>query len=1314
MARTFIRLIMLLLCCLPGSLLGQYTYFTNTQQIQIPDIGAATPYPSLITVSGQPPYLTNLSVNFESVYHDNGLGDIDILLEAPDGQKVIIFSDALEGQGIFVLLNSVRFASDIYRPFSYLEVVNGQVLFQPTNFAPNPDTFPFPGPGEINQPVPSFHGLDGINPNGVWKLWVVGDNANTFKGYIGYDNPFAQTGWGLGIEASNTKPCARPDLPTLDLIEDTYVQASWVRYDNQSASDLYYGLDTIPPPQANTIPTLENVGNNTKFQINNLAPNRQHLLWVRGKCGNGQTSDWVGPLKFRTNIYPCQQVIPTTMCETVQLSTLPSFNYWKPASCAQYVEDESPKRILQFTAPVTGTYTLQSYAIYPGHIAYKASSSLCDTSGWTCLTDFFPNYYMSINLVADTTYWFFIDGGVTLKFDLCPPLLDLTNPHIKPISVTPTKGSFRWIDEEDEPLGITGQWDLYFARQSDPPPSFETTPTISDLKRDTFGNFKLNQALQASQSYNLFMRQRCSDTWGCWSKPMPFFTPPVIAVATNVRLDSTISYPGTFNAAATMHWETLPDSFASHWKASWNVKPYLENTADYMIVSSGTPVDYHINDLHTSTTYDLWLRAVHPIPTPYDYWEQDGQGPFSFTTGGPLLAVQIDPIFCNQLIAVPAATNFNVFSPPSSCGDTIQTNKDESVWVFKSTQSGPVAIRPRGANGAPGSKISVHYKKKSAGYGISGWTLIDCWEMGQVQPVLYFNTEKDSTYYLLFDTYAETPFSYNFEIEQCDVPCKNTTNFKVIHSDANSVTISWEHPDPTAVFDIECTFASQGVDYPDWVNPKVKGSQERVLTLTGLEQDAVYDIFLRTHCGNGASTTTLKIEDVPTGSDHPFVFKAYLFDCVPAAPRPFGVPGLEYRYEALPFTVTESGNYKILSFLTSWPGNFLAVYEDSYNENDPYENLIAHSDTNLVAIGIKDGTLALKSGTQYYLRVFDVAPVASGNESVSFYKYVIRGPGFAQMKAPVFNARLARPHGKIWEADGTIFSQLYTCADTTGWIHFFAGQPAQRKDHYLLFSVKSYDALNNYYYFLPYGRTGGAGGATLIQNPPALYATNTSGWYVMNRFWDLPITIDQEPQEPVLLRYYYTEQDFQALRDAVIAAGGIPPDTHEQLYFYKINDFFDQYNPDPAQGHANVPKAIASNADGYWEYANGPVASDTTWRYDTFKNGHVAEMVVRHFSGGGGGIGTNLKGATIISVPTAVSQLQLKIYPNPSADWLHIEGLETYGKAHIAVRSLLGNLLLEQHLNAGEAIHIQALTPGIYWLTIKTEQGVGVWKIVKN
>jgi hypothetical protein len=44
------------------------------------------------------------------------------------------------------------------------------------------------------------------------------------------------------------------------------------------------------------------------------------------------------------------------------------------------------------------------------------------------------------------------------------------------------------------------------------------------------------------------------------------------------------------------------------------------------------------------------------------------------------------------------------------------------------------------------------------------------------------------------------------------------------------------------------------------------------------------------------------------------------------------------------------------------------------------------------------------------------------------------------------------------------------------------------------------------------------------------------------------------------------------------------------------------YDPNPANGHAGVLPAPSYDADGFWQYANGPVATDSTWRLPNYRH----------------------------------------------------------------------------------------------------------------
>src|SRR5258705_6903283 len=68
-----------------------WSRFVNLSPITIPTLGAATPYPSEISVSGTVGVVTNVIVTLSKFNHQKTL-DVNMLLVAPTGQKALIFS----------------------------------------------------------------------------------------------------------------------------------------------------------------------------------------------------------------------------------------------------------------------------------------------------------------------------------------------------------------------------------------------------------------------------------------------------------------------------------------------------------------------------------------------------------------------------------------------------------------------------------------------------------------------------------------------------------------------------------------------------------------------------------------------------------------------------------------------------------------------------------------------------------------------------------------------------------------------------------------------------------------------------------------------------------------------------------------------------------------------------------------------------------------------------------------------------------------------------------------------------------------------
>ncbi len=122
-------------------------------------------------------------------------------------------------------------------------------------------------------------------------------------------------------------------------------------------------------------------------------------------------------------------------------------------------------------------------------------------------------------------------------------------------------------------------------------------------------------------------------------------------------------------------------------------------------------------------------------------------------------------------------------------------------------------------------------------------------------------------------------------------------------------------------------------------------------------------------------------------------------------------------------------------------------------------------------------------------------------------------------------------------------------------------------------------------------------------------------WHVMDRFWDVDLTTAQQPTSGAVgVRFYYRNEDFQAVKTATNAAGGTVA-AHTDIEFFKF-DSGAIVNLDANSGH------IGSTAANYIPYIapsysilNPCILAS---KPDT-NNDYYAEFSVTSFSGGGGG-----------------------------------------------------------------------------------------------
>ena len=81
------------------------------------------------------------------------------------------------------------------------------------------------------------------------------------------------------------------------------------------------------------------------------------------------------------------------------------------------------------------------------------------------------------------------------------------------------------------------------------------------------------------------------------------------------------------------------------------------------------------------------------------------------------------------------------------------------------------------------------------------------------------------------------------------------------------------------------------------------------------------------------------------------------------------------------------------------------------------------------------------------------------------------------------------------------------------------------------------------------------------------------------------------------------------------------------------------------------------------------------------------------------------------SVLNPAIAVAINVYPNPSKDWIKIDGLTEL--SNIQIFDITGKLILSQEYQADDRIDISNLTVGMYILNIRNSEGVSSKKIIK-
>ena len=178
--------------------------FFNCARISIPTQGKAAPYPSVISVRGFNGLLDEIEVNVVGLTHTYPQ-DVQALLVAPYNTNALMLM-AHAGTGTSVTNLFLTFTDKAADPVPGTNVLGSQP-YRPADYS---TAKALPAPAPPRPYATNLSSLNGLNPNGDWKLYVL-DDSPPDVGNISF-------GWSLSIR---TRPVLNVLWPVLEGYENT-------------------------------------------------------------------------------------------------------------------------------------------------------------------------------------------------------------------------------------------------------------------------------------------------------------------------------------------------------------------------------------------------------------------------------------------------------------------------------------------------------------------------------------------------------------------------------------------------------------------------------------------------------------------------------------------------------------------------------------------------------------------------------------------------------------------------------------------------------------------------------------------------------------------------------------------------------------------------------------------------------------------------------------------------------------------------------------------------------------------------------------
>ena len=1041
--------------------------------------------------------------------------------------------------------------------------------------------------------------------------------------------------------SSSGQVCPPPSLPIIEEQLDQGIIISWEPGGSETIWDVDFGLSPFTPSEFGPF-GMQGVSDNSALSIlYYFGPNETHDLYVRADCtiepDYPEYSEWVGPLTFTTFTDACQFPVVHMECQVEKLRSGFGAEHY-PVSCTGM--EEGDNWLLEYTPSLTQEYFMHSDAFINSLMIRE--KDVCHELNWQCRLDgLMGNTHSLGTLEMNTTYQLLIrsendpqvvigrcESAVFEEYNLDTIDLDLTTLDFKfSLDGSPIEGLFDVFVVEEE---LT-------APLANSLPTFASFSVINGLISIS------TDQLTSNTDYDLYIRPSCTSVVACWEGPFNFRTPvncgeaPIILSTEPKSVNAEVAVMGKINRFFSIEIGEAPFS---------EPDPLAPGTNSIIggFNSNQDTVKFTFVDLEPFTTYQYYLKR-NCSDNSVVIGNQPWYGPFEFTTNGDCF-VEVHDLNCGQCYASRPDYGHDYFEANFFCGTEDAPSRGERIFRIQEPISGQVTInRSQSAFGTFETIIYQFYLKSASEVcGLDGWTHLGCWAPTSRLGDIVIDVEADSVYYLMIDYQTESTFRYHyhrFEItaDNCENECPVVQNLDFTPINEDNVLLSWD-PEPGAIgYDLVSLPVGVPTNpYPCLYEPaslfEAIVHPDTFYVLPDLSLNEPRDVYVRSRCSefNYGPWTMLQVES-QIGKSMQFSNMGTLQYCSPS----YTLNGKAVLYDQLTFSVSEDGWYRLQQKIDG--SSFVRLYETSFDPGQPSQNLLATEPGNFLNLDEVTLWYFLEAEKDYVV----VSSSQPGVRPAEEIELTISGTGDITSSGYEFLGIADGPSGTVPQTDGTRYISDQVCIDADGWRHYYQtdGTGINLNKDALLFSVMDYPELSNQV-GTEVLTISGAAGTSLISNTTENYVSQPEGWITMNRFWDLALEDGQQPVAPIAVRFYYTEEDFQAM----VAA--LPLDSilnHNDLSFYKINQNATGFNTNPAAGHLDVPLAAYCADEGYWEYAFASQADTISWSYGMHRDAHYAEMFVHEFSGGGGGIGSAINIST--SVTEVVPRRKWKVYPNP-------------------------------------------------------------------